>query len=152
MEEMKPCPFCESNNVISKALMGHDGRSYYFSCGCLACHALGPKERSEGRAIESWNMRANKSLNLTAESAASWLNDGRTFMESSIWININALSERLQKRGFSWQHQDYLTLQEALPELLAALRATSHQVDPADGIKPSQEREDEVTEELIDDY
>jgi len=57
MEEMQVCPFCGSKNVIPKALMGHDGKSYYFASGCLACRALGPTERSEEDAVKSWNMR-----------------------------------------------------------------------------------------------
>jgi len=73
-------------------------------------------------------------------------------MESSTWININALSERLQKRGFSWQHQDYLTLQEALPELLAALRATSHQADPADPEMTTGSVSGQITDNLLNHF
>ncbi len=50
-------------------------------------------------------------------------------MEKHVLKYLNELNERLQARGFSWWVDDYLNLQEALPQLLHRF---------ADGFKAGQ--------------
>jgi len=39
-------------------------------------------------------------------------------MNHSIYKGLQRLNARLQASGFSWQHDDYFLLQEALPEII----------------------------------
>lgn len=39
-------------------------------------------------------------------------------MNQSIFKQLKDLNERLQKPGFSWHHDDYFCLKEALPEII----------------------------------
>jgi len=39
-------------------------------------------------------------------------------MELSTFKQLKDLNQRLQERGFSWHHDDYCCLREALPELI----------------------------------
>ena len=39
-------------------------------------------------------------------------------MDLSTLEQLKDLSKRLQQRGFSWHHDDYFCLKEALPELI----------------------------------
>ena len=61
-EELKPCPFCGSKELVIGELKGIlDGR--YF-VNCVKCHASGPlggkgKDEEEGakKCVQKWNMR-----------------------------------------------------------------------------------------------
>ena len=52
-------------------------------------------------------------------------------MELSTLKQLKELSKRLQGRGFSWHHDDYFCLREALPELIEH-HLTSRQSRAAD--------------------
>jgi Lar family restriction alleviation protein len=51
MNELKPCPFCNSENV---ALRGEAGWSTVM---CAACGGEGPEHNSERAASDAWNRR-----------------------------------------------------------------------------------------------
>ena len=45
-------------------------------------------------------------------------------MELTTFVQIEGLVKRLQARGFSWQHWDYMALRDALPEMLERFKTT----------------------------
>ena len=49
---LKPCPFCGSNNV-SKL----EGICNYYYVKCLACSCIGPKHDSRRQSVKAWNKR-----------------------------------------------------------------------------------------------
>lgn len=51
-EELKPCPFCGSENAAPYAVKS------CHSVLCVACGGEGPEAESEAAAIEAWNRRA----------------------------------------------------------------------------------------------
>lgn len=53
MSELKPCPFCGSNNVDLSGYL--NGR--YYDVACMACEAKGPVAQLADGAAEAWNRR-----------------------------------------------------------------------------------------------
>lgn len=51
--EVKPCPFCGSEDVRHDSAMGFP---YLF---CAKCDAYGPPAQSDAHAVEAWNRREN---------------------------------------------------------------------------------------------
>lgn len=56
MIELKPCPFCGSENI--KALYNH--RVDVYTCLCIGCGTDGPMWDNEQAAIKAWNSRTWK--------------------------------------------------------------------------------------------
>jgi Lar family restriction alleviation protein len=50
-EELKPCPFCGSNIVLT------GGKEYGIAVFCKNCFSDGPVEDSDAEAITAWNTR-----------------------------------------------------------------------------------------------
>lgn len=62
MLELKPCPFCDSDNGV---LVGHYGYDYRTEQGiayifCKRCYCHGPSAYGEDLAKEAWNKRRSK--------------------------------------------------------------------------------------------
>ena len=60
MPELKPCPFCGGEALVSE-FIGHSFRSY--SVGCKECKTLMKYVDSKEAAIKAWNTRAYEDKN-----------------------------------------------------------------------------------------
>ena len=56
MAELKPCPFCKSEDVY----LVSETEIEYNWVYCKNCEAAGPMKETEEEAIEAWNRRAGE--------------------------------------------------------------------------------------------
>lgn len=58
MAELKPCPFCGGEAVVTKH---HNGFTEWYLCSCPKCHISQAGSEYEFRfeAVEAWNRRVN---------------------------------------------------------------------------------------------
>lgn len=66
MEPLKPCPFCENNDVCLK----QREQGYLRWVFCNQCEAEGPPKRSDKEAIRNWNVRTPDILAVLDEPAS----------------------------------------------------------------------------------
>ena len=63
MEELKPCPFCGGDamvsNVTRKYLLGGETEDR-FAISCISCGANGGDKKTKEECIEIWNRRTDK--------------------------------------------------------------------------------------------
>lgn len=55
-EELKPCPFCGSENLKAYGYSQHEADHAY--CYCEDCNTVGPSKSVLRKAIEAWNKRS----------------------------------------------------------------------------------------------
>lgn len=53
-KKLKPCPFCQSDDVDAEFARGHK----YVSSGCMNCGASGPDAETVDEAVKLWNTRS----------------------------------------------------------------------------------------------
>lgn len=61
MSELKPCPFCGSNDVWVLDVEPSGQMSEYSHVVCCDCNASGPMKSSDDAAEAAWNSRACES-------------------------------------------------------------------------------------------
>lgn len=87
MPELKPCPFCGSDNVGISTI---EDRSHYGDC--WACEAEGPWKATVAEAIEAWNTRVT-----TSERPQFKDDPARFFLEACAGKVLKAFENGLAK-------------------------------------------------------
>lgn len=59
MADLKPCPFCGSNDVDIRWYMPRRGNGVLSFVLCYDCESSGPEKPTDEKAVEAWNRRAN---------------------------------------------------------------------------------------------
>lgn len=64
MDELKPCPFCGGEAVVTKH---HNRFTEWYLCSCKKCHIsqTGSEYGFRFEAVEAWNRRADNDLALS---------------------------------------------------------------------------------------
>jgi Lar family restriction alleviation protein len=57
MSELKPCPFCQSKDVLGKYAVDEVNQLGTAYIVCMDCRARGPYEYGEQQARDAWNLR-----------------------------------------------------------------------------------------------
>ena len=59
MSELKPCPFCGFDNIMSWSKKSKRSGGVEWTCRCPMCNAYGSRHSTEQGAIDAWNTRNN---------------------------------------------------------------------------------------------
>lgn len=62
MNELKPCPFCGSDNIFAHSIPNYT-RNWNWTVRCNNCDYQGPIAASKEEAIEKWNDRKGTNIN-----------------------------------------------------------------------------------------
>ena len=58
MAELKPCPFCGSDNIRQVCTSDFDGSYMVFSMRCDSCGTMIGWQKTRKQAIDAWNKRS----------------------------------------------------------------------------------------------
>lgn len=58
MAELKPCPFCGSDNIRTVSTSDFDGSFMVFSMRCDSCGSMTGWRKSRQKSISAWNKRS----------------------------------------------------------------------------------------------